>query len=230
MAKLLDCISKEYDGVKILDNFSMHLDQREFVTIVGRSGVGKSTLLRMLARLESPTSGEVLDEYKKCAIMFQEPKLIPWLKTWQNVTLGLVGTRKQLYQVAKSMLNAVGLCEFEERYILSLSGGQASRVALARALVRKPDLLLLDEPFAALDALTRLEMQNLVLDLQRQLNFSTVMVTHDVNEAVYLSNRIIVLVRDSNTGQVENRELLVDKNKDEAEYANTILRWLGLCE
>ncbi|MDR2083215.1 MAG: ABC transporter ATP-binding protein [Candidatus Ancillula trichonymphae] len=228
MAQLLDHISKEYGGVRILSNFSMHLDDGEFVTIVGRSGVGKTTLLRILAKLELPTTGEVLDQKKRCAVMFQEPKLIPWLKIWQNVTLGLRGSRVRLKEVAQNMLDSVGLHGLGERFPLSLSGGQASRVALTRALVREPDLLLLDEPFTALDALTRLEMQKLVLNLQDKFSFSTVMVSHDVNEAVYLSSRIVVLIRNAHTGQVENKELLVDKNKNEAEYASTILEWLGL--
>ena len=170
----------------------------EFVVIVGPSGCGKSTLLRLIAGLEPPTQGTIslgartVDSVDpRCAIVFQEPRLFPWKRVDANVA---VGARRMTGKADPHvLLNKVGLTGFEHCYPNQLSGGMAQRVALARALIGGPEVILLDEPFAALDALTRLRMQDLVNDVCGSIGSTVVMVTHDIDEALHLADRIIVM-------------------------------------
>jgi sulfonate transport system ATP-binding protein len=157
------------------------------IVIIGRSGCGKTTLLNAVAGLEKADSGEVVNDFQS-AFVFQDDKLIPWLTVLDNVTIGGVSALD-----AKESLRQVGLEGFEKRYPKKMSGGEKARVALARALVRKPELLLLDEPFSALDAITRTEMQRLVKTLQGALGFAILMVTHDLAEAESIADQILVL-------------------------------------
>jgi ABC-type nitrate/sulfonate/bicarbonate transport system ATPase subunit len=171
-----------------------------FTAILGPSGCGKSTLLRMIAGLERPSSGEVrlgdravTQADPRCAVVFQEPRLFPWLTVEQNVAFG--GRRLPQPPPPDTLLGLVGLREFRRAYPHQLSGGMAQRAALARALIGGPEVLLLDEPFAALDALTRMQMQDLVADVYQRLSPTVVLVTHDVDEALILADRIVIMGR-----------------------------------
>ena len=183
-------VSKRFGANVILDRLALDIRPGEFVALLGRSGSGKTTLLRALAGLDQISSG-TLDVPPARAAVFQEPRLMPWKRAWRNVTLGLDIAEPR--ERAKQALQEVGLAHRENAWPATLSGGEAQRVALARALVREPQLLLLDEPFAALDALTRIRMHQLILDLWRQHRPSVLLVTHDVDEAVLLADRVLVL-------------------------------------
>lgn len=177
-------------GPNILDGFDLNIQTGEFVALLGRSGSGKSTLLRTLAGLDEAPVGTVTVPAER-AVVFQEPRLIPWKRVWANVVLGLRAANARERAVAA--LIEVGLGHRLEAWPLTLSGGEAQRAALARALVREPKLLLLDEPFAALDALTRLKTQSLVASLWRTHRPAVLLVTHDVDEALLLADRVMVL-------------------------------------
>lgn len=186
----LERVTKAYDGAVVLDGIDLVIPEGEFIAIVGRSGSGKSTLLRIIAGLEQASSGR-LQSTDRLAVAFQEARLMPWLKVDENVGFGL--PPKDRARIVADALGEVGLADKAASWPLTLSGGQAQRASLARALVRHPEILLLDEPFGALDALTKLEMQNLVGSLWRAHGWTVVMVTHDVDEAVRLADRVIVL-------------------------------------
>jgi sulfonate transport system ATP-binding protein len=162
----------------------------EFVALLGRSGSGKTTLLRVLAGLERPQAGHVSVPEPR-AVVFQEPRLLPWKPVWENVVIGLGGNTRRAR--ADAALREVRLDHRADNWPLTLSGGEAQRAGLARALVREPKLLLLDEPFASVDALTRLRMHELVIDLWRVHGPSILLVTHDVDEALLLADRAVVL-------------------------------------
>jgi sulfonate transport system ATP-binding protein len=183
-------LSKCFGANVILAQLDLDIRPGEFVALLGRSGSGKTTLLRALAGLDQISSG-TLDVPQARAAVFQEPRLMPWKRAWRNVTLGL--NIAQPRERARLALQEVGLAHRENAWPATLSGGEAQRVALARALVREPQLLLLDEPFAALDALTRIRMHQLILALWRQHRPSVLLVTHDVDEAVLLADRVLVL-------------------------------------
>jgi sulfonate transport system ATP-binding protein len=183
-------LSKRFGDNVILDQLDLDIRAGEFVALLGRSGSGKTTLLRALAGLDRITSG-TLEVPQARAAVFQEPRLMPWKRAWRNVTLGL--KIDQPRERARQALAEVGLEHRENAWPATLSGGEAQRVALARALVREPQLLLLDEPFAALDALTRIRMHQLILALWRQHRPAVLLVTHDVDEAVLLADRVLVL-------------------------------------
>lgn len=183
-------LSKCFGANVILDQLDLDIRPGEFVALLGRSGSGKTTLLRALAGLDQISSG-TLEVPQARAAVFQEPRLMPWKRAWRNVTLGL--NIAQPRERARLALQEVGLAHRENAWPATLSGGEAQRVALARALVREPQLLLLDEPFAALDALTRIRMHQLILALWCQHRPSVLLVTHDVDEAVLLADRVLVL-------------------------------------
>ena len=184
--------------VPVLHDVQLRIAGGEFVAILGPSGCGKSTLLRLIASLERPSSGavrlgggEVTAVDPRCAIVFQEPRLLPWRTVAANVALG--ARRIADRPAPDGLLELVGLSEFAAALPHQLSGGMAQRAALARALIGRPEVLLLDEPFAALDALTRMRMQDLLLDVCRRVRPTVVLVTHDVDEAIYLADRIVVM-------------------------------------
>ncbi len=185
--------------IPVLNKIDLQIDAGEFVAIVGPSGCGKSTLLRLIAGLERPTAGsvkigtqQVAGVDRRCALMFQEPRLLPWKTVRQNVLLALRNGRNPSAN-PDQWLAQVGLENFIHALPHQLSGGMAQRAALARALVGRPQVLLLDEPFAALDALTKLQMQDLLADTVEAAGATVVMVTHDIDEAVYLADRIVIL-------------------------------------
>jgi sulfonate transport system ATP-binding protein len=195
----LSGLVQRYGEETILNGIDLTISPGEFVALLGRSGSGKTTLLRLLCGLETPTAGTVTVPHPT-AVVFQEPRLLPWKSTWENVVLGIPGAPRDR---AVAALAEVGLAKRVDAWPLTLSGGEAQRAALARALVREPRALLLDEPFAALDALTRIRMHALVDALWRRYRPSVLLVTHDVDEAIMLADRILVLengriVRDVN--------------------------------
>jgi sulfonate transport system ATP-binding protein len=174
----------------VLDGLDLELRRSEFVILLGQSGCGKSTLLRLLGGLDVPDGGEVSVPRRR-ALVFQEPRLLPWQRVWRNVTIGI--DARDPRQVALAVLDEVGLRDHADAWPKTLSGGEAQRVALARALVAKPALVLLDEPFAALDAITRLRMHDLVRALRARHDATMLLVTHDVDEAIALGDRILVM-------------------------------------
>jgi sulfonate transport system ATP-binding protein len=184
-------LTRRFGNNTVLDALDLDLAAGSFTALLGRSGSGKTTLLRTLAGLDPAPQDAKLSLPHPVAVAFQEPRLLPWKQVWRNVTLGLTGPNAR--ERAEAALSEVGLQRHLDAWPATLSGGEAQRVALARALVREPRLLLLDEPFAALDALTRIRMHGLVTDLWRAHLPTTLLVTHDVDEAVLLADRVLVL-------------------------------------
>jgi sulfonate transport system ATP-binding protein len=199
---VLDAVDKTYpNGVHALERFSANINLGEIVAIIGGSGCGKSTLLRAVSGLDPATSGSVtLDgvtitaPHAKIGIIFQEPRLLPWLSVADNIGFGLgdVSADVRRTRIAHA-LTKVGLADKAKAWPRELSGGQAQRVAIARALVPQPEVLLLDEPFSALDAFTRRDLQDHLLDLWAETRPTLVLVTHDVDEAVVLADRVFVM-------------------------------------
>lgn len=193
----LNHIAKSYQDLKVLEDVTLRVKRGEFIAIIGKSGCGKTTLLRLIAGLETATGGSIIQDdvslqgiNRSARVMFQNGRLLPWKKVIDNVGVGLKGEWKD---AARKMLRHVGLEEWSDQYPAKLSGGQKQRVALVRALVHQPDLLLLDEPLSALDALTRLDMQDLVESIWEAQRLTAILVTHDVEEAVRLADRVILL-------------------------------------
>jgi sulfonate transport system ATP-binding protein len=198
VAVRIDGLSKSFGNRRVLDGVSLTIAPGELVALVGRSGCGKTTLLRILAGLDTPGAGRVMlgDAAAPVRMVFQDPRLLPWRTVADNVALGAgpgsLRSPEVHARVARALAD-VGLAGRERDWPAVLSGGQRQRVALARALISRPRLLLLDEPLAALDALTRLEMQALLERIWLGQGFSAVLVTHDVDEAVALADRVLVV-------------------------------------
>jgi sulfonate transport system ATP-binding protein len=183
-------VTRRYGDRTVLHELDLEIRRGEFVALIGKSGCGKTTLLRTLAGLDVLDGGD-LAVPSSSTVVFQEHRLLPWERVWRNVALNL--PRATARSRAQSALEEVGLGDHAEAWPLTLSGGEAQRVALARALVREPELLLLDEPFAALDALTRIRMHGLVRDLIARHRPAVLLVTHDVDEAVLLADRVLTM-------------------------------------
>jgi sulfonate transport system ATP-binding protein len=190
-------LKKSFGANHVLHRIDLDVQPGEFVTIIGKSGSGKSTLLRLIAGLDTPTAGEVevdglvvRGQNRRARVMFQEARLLPWRSVRDNVAIGLRSDRERL---ADEALDQVGLLNRARDWPAILSGGQRQRVALARALASRPPLLLLDEPLGALDALTRIEMQQLIEQLWLLHRFTAVLITHDVEEAIVLGDRVILI-------------------------------------
>ena len=188
-------------SVNVLNDINLEIQDGEFIAIVGHSGCGKSTLLKIIAGLEKNDTGLVAVDDKEVSgpgmdrgMIFQEHRLFPWLSIEKNVQLGLKGKSKEEKQkLSDKYLELVKLSEFKKAYPSQLSGGMSQRAAIARSLVSQPEILLLDEPFGALDALTKIELQEELLKIRKQLNNTMIMVTHDIEEAVFLADRIVVM-------------------------------------
>ena len=199
---VLDRLSKIYpNGVHALERFSAEIRLGEIVAVIGGSGCGKSTLLSAIAGLDRATSGTVTlgdiaisAPHEKIGIIFQEPRLLPWLSVADNIGFGLSDLPANVRrEKVASALARVGLADKARAWPRELSGGQAQRVAIARALVPQPEVLLLDEPFSALDAFTRRDLQDHLLDLWADMRPTLLLVTHDVDEAVVLADRVVVM-------------------------------------
>ena len=190
------------EGVKALNNISLDVYRGEFLSIIGASGCGKTTLLRLIGGLDQPQGGALTingtpigDPGPERGYIFQQGSLFPWMTVSQNIASGL--RARHIYQSKKAevqrFVEMVGLKGFEKAYPHELSGGMAQRVAIARALINDPQVLLLDEPMGALDSFTRADLQDKLLEIRRQNNATMILVTHDVDEAVYLSDRIVIM-------------------------------------
>lgn len=188
-------VSKRFGPREVLSNITVEVPPGGFLSIVGRSGCGKSTLLRLLVGLDQPTGGTITAPFADARLVFQEPRLLPWASCRDNVMVGLGATASgpAAQAAATEALTRVGLGDRGGQWPSALSGGQRQRVALARALVSRPGFLALDEPFGALDALTRIEMQGLLEGVWREQGFSAVLVTHDVSEAVLMGDRVVLI-------------------------------------
>lgn len=198
-----DFMTPQGEKVTALKEINFEVKRREFVTVIGPSGCGKSTLIRILAGLETQSSGEVLLDGRTVSgpgpdrgMVFQGYTLFPWLTVKKNVMFGLERSghsKASAEEDARSWINLVGLSKFEDSYPHQLSGGMKQRVAIARALANQPRILLMDEPFGALDAQTRARMQAYLLDIWKNIDITILFITHDLDEAIYLADRILVL-------------------------------------
>jgi NitT/TauT family transport system ATP-binding protein len=233
----------DIDGtdLPVLDDVNLVIEPGEFVALLGPSGCGKSTLLRLVAGLEPPRSGRLREDgirirgpHPSRVVVFQDPTLFPWRTVWDNVALGLEaqGILKQHRQRVDDAIELVGLSAFRNAYPHQLSGGMAQRAALARALVNDPKVLVLDEPLGKLDSLTRITMQAELVALWQRKRFTTLLVTHDAEEALFLANRVIVL---SDRPARIKADITVDRpyprhrgDPHLAELRRTILGLLGL--
>ncbi len=218
-------VTRSFGGRVVLDGLDLTLVRGEFVALLGRSGSGKSTLLRALAGLDPEVAGRLIVG-GTVAVAFQEPRLLPWKRVWANVVLGLPRGQDRSRGRAFAALAEVGLAARADAWPLTLSGGEAQRVSLARALVREPDLLLLDEPFGALDALTRTTMHRLVEDLWARHRPTVLLVTHDVDEAVALADRVLVLA-DGRIRHASAVPLPRPRRRDDPEFTRLRARLLA---
>lgn len=224
-------ISLDYQAgghvVSALSEISVTMHEGSFTTVVGRSGCGKTSLLRVLAGLTEPTRGTLLRTAgtgeKRVGVVFQEARLMPWLNTFENVAFGLKGRypRAVIERRCRAVIALIGLEKFCAAFPAQLSGGMAQRVAIARALVMEPDLLLLDEPFAALDAFTRRVLQNELISIWRERRPTVVFVTHDVEEAVLLGQNVLQLTRGRLMGQ---EQIALDYPRDPTDGAVSLHR------
>jgi len=222
-------VVRRFGNRTIIDHLNLDIRRGEFVALLGTSGCGKSTLLRILAGLDREIEGDVFVSRRR-GVAFQSPRLFPWKRVWSNVVAGLpVGGRKAR---AESALAEVDLAHRRDAWPKDLSGGEAQRASLARALVRNPDLLLLDEPFGALDALTRLKAQALVADLWQKHRQAVLLVTHDVEEALLLADRVLVM-RDGIVAYEAMIDLPRPRSAGGIEFDRLrlqLLAWLGVVE
>ncbi|POM27189.1 Aliphatic sulfonates import ATP-binding protein SsuB [Actinomadura rubteroloni] len=215
----IEGLRRTFGARSVLDGLALDIRRGEFVALLGASGTGKTTLLRILGALDRPDAGTVLVPEAR-TIVFQEPRLVPSKRVLGNVVVGLPRGDASRERGLRALAE-VGLADHARAWPHTLSGGEAQRVALARALVREPELLLLDEPFAALDALTRLKMQDLVGDLVRRHRPAVLLVTHDVDEAVRLADRVAVL-KDGDL--VTDETVTSERPRDATDPAFTALR------
>jgi NitT/TauT family transport system ATP-binding protein len=197
-------VSRRFDRTLALEATDLDVAENDFVTILGPSGCGKSTLLRIVAGLDQPTAGEVLLDGNRIAapgadrgMVFQSYTLFPWLTVLKNVMFGMevsgAASSTDALKEAKMWLEVIGLAKFADAYPHQLSGGMKQRVAIARALANRPRILLMDEPFGALDAQTRCQMQSYLLQIWKQVDITIMFITHDLDEAIYLADRILIL-------------------------------------
>jgi sulfonate transport system ATP-binding protein len=220
----VSAVTRKFADHVVLDHLDLTVRTQEFVVLLGPSGCGKTTLLRLLGGLDRPDAGTVTVPRNR-AIVFQAPRLLPWQRVWQNVTIGLPGPGKASKQTALGVLAEVGLAARAQAWPKTLSGGEAQRVALARALVAEPALVLLDEPFAALDAITRVRMHGLVRDLRRRHAATMLLVTHDVDEAITLADRIVIM-RDGRIGA--EHEVTARNREHHQELRASLLHDIGI--
>ena len=223
----IDNVTKKYGDKTALANANLAIGKGDFVALVGMSGSGKTTLLRMVAGLEQPSQGTISQNgvlirslNEKARVMFQDDRLLPWMTVRENLSFG--NKSDKMTKEADELLKLVGLSDFADYYPAHLSGGQKQRVALARALMYHPELLLLDEPLGALDALTRRKMQDLILDICQSRDFTTMLVTHDIDEAARMANKIVVVKHSTIVDIVDNPYCKDDSCEGKAKRAEII--------
>ena len=223
-------ISKKNEQLSVLKDINLTIDDGELVCLLGPSGCGKTTLLRLIAGLDQPTSGEIIANGEKVvepsgdrAVIFQQYSLFPWLTVLQNVTFGLEmtkkGSKEENIETAERYLTRVGLIDFKDSYPHELSGGMKQRVAIIRSLLNHSPILLMDEPFSALDMQNRHKLQEQLIGVWKRFENTIVFVTHDVDEAVYLADKIVIM--DKNPGRI-NKIIEVDierpRKRDSKEF------------
>lgn len=229
--------AKSFGTLQVIDSIHFEVRRGEVVSLVGPSGCGKSTLLRIVAGLDTEYTGQVLVKgaqprlhSRDVGFIFQEPRLLPWLTVAENVGFDL-GRSGGLHPRVRELLREVGLADFADAYPKQLSGGMAQRAAIARGLFTQPALLLLDEPFSAVDAFTRMRLQELLLSIAARHDITLLLVTHDVNEAVYLSDRVLVF--SSNPGRISGEvKVAMGRDRDRrdlqlARYESAVLTLLN---
>jgi sulfonate transport system ATP-binding protein len=243
---MIRCLSKSFaiNGrpLTVLKGLNLDIRPGECLVIVGASGSGKTTLLRVLAGLETADGGKVLIDGEPVhgvgterAVIFQEPRLLPWLTVLGNVAFGLEvrgESRSQAEETARSYIALVGLDEFTDAYPRQLSGGMAQRVGIARALTVRPEILLLDEPLGALDAMTKISMQEELARIWSEENVTMIMVTHDLEEAIYLADRVLILPKEKGrASRLIDIDLPRPRERSESRfvrYREELLREFGL--
>lgn len=216
-------ITLDYGVLQVLDNFNIKGQVEQFLCLVGPSGIGKTSILNVLAEILKPRSGSVVLDNQRIAYVFQEPRLLPWLTVADNMEVGLYSLDHDAHRrkkTVKQLLPLIGLEGFGHYYPDQLSGGMKQRVSIGRAFVIQPDLLLLDEPFSGLDEALKIEMQDLLLTLKKYHMCTTVMVTHDIQEAIKLSDRIIVV--DGRPCRIMLDVLIDPADRMEPEYKNQL--------
>lgn len=227
----VDCVAHSYGRSKdkVLQNINFEVNPGESLALVGRSGCGKSTLLHIMSGLHKPSEGRILidgfvisEPSPKWVMMFQKPSLYPWMTVSQNIALGLKFSNRsrEISTRVPELLNLVELSDYADRNVQDLSGGQQQRVALARSLAPEPEILFLDEPFSALDAFTRANLQRDVRKIVRRLGITLVLVTHDLSEAVVMAERAIVM--DANPGTIDSIVAIDLENRDDLRSAEYI--------
>src|SRR5690625_3819287 len=239
MSLALRNVSRTFNGTTAVQHVNLEVQPGEIIGLLGTSGCGKSTLLRAISGLDLEYDGDIeingkvsKEIHDTTGFIFQEPRLLPWLNVLENVTFGLKGKKQANIIMAEKYLKHVGLDDHGALYPRQLSGGMAQRVAIARALVTSPEILLLDEPFSALDAFTKMQLQDLLLDIWKIYQSIIVLVTHDIDEAIYLCDRIIILRGEP--GEI-TREITIDdahprerSSERAAKLKTTILESLDL--
>ncbi|MGJ8697675.1 MAG: ABC transporter ATP-binding protein [Verrucomicrobiaceae bacterium] len=215
---------KEYpnpygDNFRVIENFNLNIAEGEFISLIGHSGCGKSTVLTMLAGLNEISGGGIIVENKEIdgpgpdrAVVFQAPCLMPWLNAFQNVMLGVKNvyphaTKAERKQIVEHSLSVVGLADAMKKYPRELSGGMQQRVGIARAIALQPKVLLLDEPFGRLDSLTRMELQDVIIDILAREKMTALIVTHDVDEAIFMADRCVMMSNGPKAGVGEILEI-----------------------
>lgn len=241
MSALLDIrqLSKTFHSgkgsVSALQNINLAVKEGEFITVIGPSGCGKSTLLKIVAGLDVDYDGSVKLNDRQVTgpgiekgFIFQEPRLFPWLTVEKNIAADLSLHKPEIRKKVDELIKLVRLKGFEKSYPRELSGGMAQRVAIARALLRNPKVLLLDEPFGALDAFTRAHMQEVLLDIWQQNKTTMIFVTHDIDEAVFLANRIVILKpRPGTVQKIVPVELLFPRKKSSVAFQELRYKVIG---
>lgn len=229
MLKIENVYKRFNNGFIALEDINLTVQPGEIVSLVGTSGCGKSTLLRIISGLESPSTGGVFLDFElikaphpKIDVIFQEPRLMPWLTVWDNVKFGLGKATRNQDALISATLAKVGLTEAAQSLPRQLSGGMAQRVSIARALVTQPSILLLDEPFSALDAFTRTKLQDHLLHIWNDDCPTLILVTHDIEEALVMSDRIIVMR--GNPGRI-HQEFTIDLPRPRKRTEQSLQRW-----
>jgi hypothetical protein len=226
-------VSKKYVNknteISVLNNINLGIEKGEFITIVGKSGCGKSTLLKMISGMIEVSEGEIIINNEtvkgsraECSIVFQDARLLPWMKIKENVSLGLENNNfEEKKKIIDEYIELVGLKGFENMYPKQLSGGMAQRAAIARGLAVNSEILLFDEPFGALDAMTKIQMQEEVKKIKKEKNKTMILVTHDIEEAVYLGDRVVVMSeRPGKIRDIVKIDIQGNKDRTNTEFLN----------